>query len=809
VGFIGEEFKPIIVEKRWDRAEESKIIESWWSEGIYKFNYDPSDDRPVIVFDTPPPYVSGPWNVGNLAHYMQIDMVARYFRMRGYNVLLPFYADRNGLPVEVQVERKFNLNIHELASTPNGRMEFLKLCKSELDSVEKILVDGLIRGGCSFEYWPSGTDSPEYRRITQATFIELFKRGLIYEDERPVNWCPRCRTTLADAELEYKSDVAKLYYIKFKVHETGEDIVIATTRPELLAACSIVIYNPFDDRYKRLHGLHAVVPIYGQIVPIVERGEAKPEFGTGLAMICSYGDSVDVKIFRDMGLEPRVIIDRDGRMNEFSGFLRGLSIVEARMRIVEELYSRGLIVKVEDLVREHPVCWRCKTPIEFINSKEYFLKQLDFKGDLKRVSQLMIFYPEEHRRRLLDWIESVSTDWPISKDRYYATEVPVWRCLDCGEILLPEPGRYYRPWIDEPPFQQCPKCNAPRGRLRGELKVLDTWFDSSISVLYVSKYGDDKLFNKLFPNTVRPQGYDIIRTWLYYSVLRIYQLMGKPAFKYVRISGMGLDEKGEAMHKSKGNVIDPEPYLKKYGVDAFRFWAASASKLGSDYRFSEQLIKTGSLFITKLWNISRFISSFPRPDPSEIELRPLDKAMLSSLNMLLDKCISAYNSMDVYTPINEIYNFTWNLFASHYIEAVKSRAYNFNGKYPYGQQKASWYVLHEVLSNVLKLLAPIMPIITDSIWRRLYSKRSIHLERIDDPRSDWRYSSKPLELLVNANSKIWNLKKNLGLSLSSPIKVEIKFSKEYADIIDELRDLHKLENYVILEYYGETIEFHY
>lgn len=803
---IGAKFKPKIIEKRWDRSEEAKIIDSWWREGIYGFNYDVNDPRPVIVFDTPPPYASGPWNVGNLAHYIQIDMIGRYFRMRGFNVLLPFYADRNGLPVEVQVERKFGLNIHDMASTPSGREHFLNLCKMELDNVESMLINGLIKCGCSFEYWPSGTDSGDYRRITQATFIELFKNGLIYEAERPVNWCPRCRTALADAELEYKSGLAKLYYIKFKVYETGDDIVIATTRPELIGACALVIYNPSDYRYSHLKGLHAVTPIYNRIVPIVERPEAKPEFGTGLAMICSYGDNVDVKIFRDMNLEPRILIDKYGRMNEFSGFLKGLSVDEARIKMASELESRNLIVKVESIEHEYPVCWRCKTPIEFIHSKEYFLKQVEFKEDLLKIIDLMKFYPEEHKKKLIDWIMSVSTDWPISKDRYYATEVPLWKCCVCGHIIIPKPGRYYRPWIDKPPLTSCPDCGADVDKIHGEVKVLDTWFDSSISVLYVSKYGTE-LFEKLFKNTVRPQGYDIIRTWLYYSILRVYQLFNKPAFKYVRISGMGLDEKGEAMHKSKGNVIDPDPYIDKYGVDAFRFWAAAASKLGSDYRFSEQLIKTGALFITKLWNIARFISSFPPPKIDEVEFRPIDLAMMSALNKLIEKCIGAYDSMDVYTPINEIYNFSWNIFASHYVEAVKSRAYNEHGMYTESQQRASWYTLHTVYSNILKLLAPIMPIVTDSIWRRLYADRSIHLERIPDPDPKWNYPLKPLELLILANGKIWNYKKSLGLRLSEPLKVEVKFTIEFKDIIDELRDLHLLEKYVVTELTGNIISF--
>ena len=786
-------FKPRIDEKRWNRSEELRLIEVWEKERQHLFNYDVSDPRPVIVFDTPPPYASGPWHVGGAAHYAQIDMVGRYFRMRGYNVLLPFYADRNGLPVEVQVEKKTGVNPHEVAATPEGRERFLKMCSEELDRVEEMLVRTWKRLGCSFEYWRDGTDSPEYRRITQATFIELWRRGLIYEAERPVNWCPRCRTTLADAELEYYERGANLYYIKFRVAETGEDIVIATTRPELLNGCAAVIYNPEDERYKRLRGLHAVIPIYERRVPIVERPEARPDFGTGLVMICSYGDQTDIRLFREMGLEPRILIDKGGRMNGNAGFLEGLTVGEARERIAEELERRGLLVRVERVSHEIPVCWRCKTPVEFIHSKEYFMKQVEFKEQLKEVSSQMIFYPEEHRRRLYDWIDSITTDWPISRDRYYATEVPVWRCEECGSLLVPEPGRYYRPWIDPPPFEKCPYCGAPSSRLRGETKVFDTWFDSSVSVLYVTGYlRRPELFKKLFGYAVRPQGYDIVRTWLYYAVLRVYLLIGRPPFRWVRITGMGLDERGEAMHKSKGNVIDPMPYVEKYGADAFRFWAAAASKLGSDYRFSEQLIKTGMLFVTKLWNIGRFISAFPEPDPSEASLRPLDRAMLGALNELLRKCISAYDGMDVFVPINEVYQFTWNIFASHYLEAVKLRAYNRGSRYGEGEQKAAWYVLHTVFKNVLRLLAPIMPFVTDAIWRRLYSEAGVHVERIPDPPPEWEYPKDLLERLMEADRAVWSYKKRLGLTPGKPLDMVLIVSEEYRDIMEELRDMHKL-----------------
>ncbi len=795
------EYKPRITEKRWSVKEEVELYKSWEEEGLHKFVFREDDEREIIAIDTPPPYASGKWHVGGAAHYAQIDMIARYFRMKGYNVLVPFYADRNGLPVEVQVEKTYGINPHEAAETPEGREEFLRLCREFLDKTEEEIVRIWKRLGCSFDYWRNGTDSQEYRRITQATFIELYKRGLIYEAERPVNWCPRCRTTLADAELEYKEVEGYLYYIRFGL-TSGREIVIATTRPELLRACKAVVYHPDDERYKGLDREQAIVPIYGHKVPILQHREVDPKFGTGLVMVCSYGDQADIKMFRELGLEPIVIIDRDGRLKEEAGLIAGLSVEEARKKIVEILSEKGLIVEKKKIKHSVPVCWRCKTPVQFIHTREWFLKQLEYKDDLRRlVVEEIEFKPLMHRRKLLDWIDSVSTDWPISRDRYYATEVPVWRCSNCGKVLVPEPGRYYRPWIDPPPWSKCPECGAPREMLVGEKKVFDTWFDSSITVLYVTGYmRNDKLFRRAFKYTLRPQGQDIIRTWLYYSILRVYQLLGKPAFKWVRITGMGLDEKGEAMHKSKGNVIDPEPYLEKYGADAFRFWSAASSKLGYDYRFSEQVLRTGYLFTTKLWNIARFISAFPRPEKTP-KLRPLDKAVLARLAEVIGVVDKAYSELDVYEPINQLYQFTWNYFASHYIELVKARAYNTGGKYSREEQEAAWYTLYTVLDYILRALAPIMPFITDAIYRRLY-RECVHRQRFPEPPSTWReWSSELLDLVAEANSAIWSYKKKKNIKFKEPIKAKVYLPARLEPVKEELIDLHKLVDVVV--YSGE------
>lgn len=793
-------FKPSIEEKRWNIKYEMELYKQWEEKGLFKFVFDENDPRPIIAIDTPPPYASGKWHVGGAAHYAQIDMIARYFRMKGYNVLVPFYADRNGLPVEVQVEKKYGVNPHEISKTPEGREKFLSLCREFLDKAEAEIVSVWRRLGCSFDYWRNGTDSEEYRKITQATFIELFNRGLIYEAERPVNWCPRCRTTLADAELEHRQVMGYLYYIEFRIKETGEEVVVATTRPEMLKACKALVFNPEDKRYQHLKGKHAINPLYGHEMIITTYPEVDPEFGTGLVMVCSYGDQTDVKMFRDLCIEPEMIIGKDGRMLENTGPLAGLKVEEARLKAAELLKQKGLLVKAERIEHSVPVCWRCKTPIQIIHTREWFLKQLEFKPKLKEIAYKLDFKPEMHRKKLLDWIDAVTTDWPISRDRYYATEVPVWRCKRCGTALVPEPGKYYRPWKDEPPWDKCPKCGAPKSELEGEKKVFDTWFDSSISVLYVTGYlRDEKLFKRAFNNTLRPQGQDIIRTWLYYSLLRVYQLTGKPAFKWVRVTGMGLDEKGEAMHKSKGNIIDPDSFLEKYGADAFRYWAAASAKLGYDYRFSEQVLRTGLLFATKLWNIARFISSFPEPDDPG-KLRPIDTATIAYLHKVLERIDKAYSNLDVYEPINEIYQFTWNYFASHYIELIKARAYNREGKYTEEEQKAAWYTLHYVFKRIIRALAPIMPFITDAIHQRLYGS-IVHTERFPEPEKEWlEKDSSIAEKISEVNSAIWSYKKKNNIKFKEPLTKKVYLPELYKGVIEELKDLHHL---VDVEFYKD------
>ena len=777
-----------LADTKWDPSKEEELLKLWDQERKESAEAD-WRSKEVIVIDTPPPYASGKWHVGGAAHYAQIDMIARYFRLKGYYVLAPFYADRNGLPVEVQVEKTYNIRAKDFAATPEGRRKFLQLCKEFLDATERDLVRVWRRLGCSFEYWPEGTDSPTYRALTQATFIELFNRGLIYEAERPVRWCPRCGTTLAEAEIEYRESDDYIYYIKYKLKDEDRDLVVATTRPELLPACAALAYNPNDERYKGLAGKKAVAPIFGHEVVIVEHPSVDMSFGTGLEMVCSYGDEDDVRLFRELGLKPKVIIDEDGRMTEEAGFLKGLTVEEARKRVVEELERRGLLVKKVRYRHSIPVCWRCKTPIQIIHRRELFLRQLDLKEEMLRLAKTMDIRPEFHRQKLIDWINSISMDWPISRDRYYGTEIPLWRCANCGALLVPPPGRYYRPWEEDPPWDRCPVCGAPKEKLVGEKRVFDTWFDSSISMLYVTKWRrDDEFFSKAASNVLRPQGEDIIRTWLYYSILRVYQLTGRPAFRWVRITGMGLDPKGRPMHKSLGNVIDPEDVISRYGADAFRFWAATAARLGFDYRYDENRVLTGRNFATKILNLARFISAFP--EPKEAKLTPLDKAFAALSQEYIDAAIKGYESLDVYEPATKLYELLWNVFAAHYVELVKDRAYS--SSYPEEERQAAWYTLHRIFRASVILLSPIMPFVTDYVYRALYG-RSVHSERLPEPLvgpEDLRLAEHARRI-IDINSAVWTYKKTRGLKLSEPLKGTVLVEGGLAPYLRDLESLHK------------------
>jgi valyl-tRNA synthetase len=787
------DFRPKIKDKTWDPAKEVLLFRKWQDEGIYRFNEN--SEKEVFSIDTPPPYVNTPIHIGQAYTYVWMDIFARYKRMMGYNVLFPIGLDKNGLPIEVQAEKTFGIVMHE---TP--REEFIAKCKQILQESGETSLDTFKRLGLSCNSWDLEykiggryeTDDPEYRRLTQETFIEFWKRGLIYEDEKVTNYCPVCRTTISDAEVEYEEEETLLNYIKFKVQETGEDIVIATTRPELLCSCLIVLFNPSDKRYQHLEGKHAIVPIYGRIVEIMPHPYAKQEFGSGLVMICSFGDYSDVRILRELNLKPIFAIDEKGMMNKNAGKYAGLKVEDARKRIIEDLKVEGLLIKQEKIIQRRPICWRSKNPIEFVPMKEFYLRQVEFKKEILKLADEMRFFAPESKQILIDWINSIDIDWVISRRRYYGTEIPLWYCESCGYIYVPEPGKYYQPWREPPPINECPKCGGKK--FRGEERTFDTWFDSATSEVYILGYlWNKEFFRKNFPCSLRPQGKEIVRNWLYFTILKSFLLFGKEPFRNVWIHMHVVDEQGRKMSKSAGNVIDPQDVIKMFGSEAFRVWSALEGNITrGDIRCSFERIRGTSKFLTKLWNIARFISSFPQVSEN-YEIAPLDRMILAKLNELIGECRRGYEDMNAFHVGTAIRTFTWNIFADHYLEAVKPRAYNHDGLFDPRLQRGAWYTLHECLKTILKLLAPICPFITESIWLELYSKESIHVQQFPKEMDEWKDSIiNLLPKFMEFNNAIWQYKKKNNIALNQEIKGIIYAPIDLKPLEDDLKAMHKI-----------------
>lgn len=751
------------------------MLEKWQKEGTYRF--EPSAEN--FVIDTPPPYPSGrPWHIGAAAHYAQIDMIARTARMSGKNVYFPVGIDRNGLPVELYTEKKHGIRMQE---TERGR--FLELCRAALDDLESEMVLIMRNLGLSGDLdGRYRTDSEEYRALTQATFIRLWREGRVYSATRPTNYDWVSGTTIADAEIAYADLPSRLVHMRFG----GEQgITVASTRPELLCACRAVIVHPDDARYSEMQGGSVEVPLAGRRVPVMPHSSARADFGSGAVMICSYGDQHDVALFRELGLEEVAAIGADGRMTGAAGRYAGMRPKKARESAIADLQEAGLVEKIEEITHRTPVSERTKNPVEIIPMEEYYVRQTDRIEGLRKASEGIAFHPERHRQILHNWLDSISIDWPVSRRRYYGTEIPVWYCSACGEPHVPEPGKYCQPWREPCPAPACTRCGG--AEFEGETRTFDTWMDSSVSPLFISRYGrDDEFFGATYPASVRPQAKDIVRTWLYYTLLRCTDLDGRPPWSEAWIMGYGLDERGLKMSKSRGNAIDPLPLIERLGADTFRFWSAGEIGHGSDFRCNEQKIAATGKFLSKLWNVARLVSGFERRGPGR--RTGSDEWILGELDGLVRECRAGYAEYNFFVPAVAVREFVWNVFAPHYVEMAKKRAYG-DGFGPDGRDAAA-DTMHRVLSTVLLLLAPITPFITEHLWQELYSEgRSIHLEALPSPAGPGREPG-AAERVAGFNSSVWAEKRARGLSLKDPVSAEIP--PELSPMAGDLRAMHNL-----------------
>ncbi len=785
--------------KNWNVEIENQITSDWKKSEQFKFN--PKTKKKIYSIDTPPPYVNTPIHMGHAVTYCFMDFFARYRRMKGEEVLFPLGLDRNGLPIEMATEKKFKASPFKV-----GRKKFVELCEQLLSEASAESIDSFAKLGISFSSYKDdgkigsiyNTDSPEYRTLTQSTFIDLYKKGLIYEDTRINNWDPKLQTTIADSEIDYEEIPSTFNNIKWKVKETEEEIIIGTTRPELIATCGMVIFNPDDKKYKHLDGKTAISPIFKKEIPIKPHPSAQIDKGTGIAMMCSMGDLTDIQFFREMNLTPKIAINKDGTMNENAGILKGLKVKEAREKIIELIKEKGLLTKQEQITHRTPISERSKAEIEFIEMPEFYLKQMKFKNDIRKIIKQINFYPKVSKKILDNWIDTISIDWPISRRRYYATPVPLWYSENL--IAIAPEGIYTEPWKEDPPknsevIEAKTKkvlgkvSDFPKNKWIGETRVLDTWFDSSISELNMLKYkSDETFFKKAYPATLRPQGKEIVRTWLYYTILRGFLETKKACFKDVWIHQHILDSNGKKMSKSTGNIIDPQEILKENGAEALRLWSATEGDLSKgDFTCSKEKIKAEKKSLNKLLNISKFVMIFDKPK-TKPTLTKLDQLFVDHIEELTQNTDESYIVYNFNHPTQELRKFLWDTFASNYIELVKNRAYNENKDFTDDESTSAKYTLHFLLERLLTLLYPIIPQITTLIAK----EKGIDLLKTEWPNQQPTTNNQiPITKLTDFNSKVWKTKKEKGISLRNQIR-EIKIPKELQEFTKDLKACHNI-----------------
>jgi valyl-tRNA synthetase len=774
------------IPKDYDHKKEASWQNKWQKNGVYRFIGDGT--KPNYIIDTPPPYPTGATHMGHVLNWTYIDMIARFKRMHGHDVLFPQGWDCHGLPTEVKVEET-----HGIKKGDVPRDEFRKMCIDLTSQNIKQMKSQMISLGFSQDWSREFvTMTPEYMRKTQLSFLKMYNQGLIYRGIHPVNWCPRCETAIAFAEVEYHENETYLNYLEFPAEEGEDGVLIATTRPELLSACVAVVVHPEDERYKELAGKRVEVPLFGRNVEIITDEEVNPEFGTGAVMICTFGDKTDVLWVNKYGLDIIEALDEKGIMKDVSCKYAGLDINECKEKIIEDLKNEGYLKKQEKVDQNVGLCWRCKTPIEILVKNQWFVAVRDLINEVKETTDQIKWTPEHMETRLLNWTSSMDWDWCISRQRIFATPVPVWYCSECGKVHLASPDMLpVDPTHDKPEG----KCECGNGEFTGETDVLDTWMDSSISPLSIAGWPDED-FQKCYPSALRPQGHDIIRTWAFYTILRCKALTGEKPFDEVVVNGMVFGEDGHKMSKSRGNTISPEAVLDEYGADALRLWAAN-SVPGSDVPFAWKDVKYGYKFLRKFWNAFRFINMHIKDfklsiseDEIQKNLNPMDRWILSKLNRLLADVTDSIGSYNFANAVNKVQAFIWHDFCDEYIEAVKYRLYGDSPDLMMSKEAAQ-YTLQAVISTSLVMLAPLTPHFADEIYQYISDTGiSIHQTLWPDVNEELinEDAEKTGEIGVEIIGEIRRFKSSKKMPLNAKIKTLNIYTPD-SDLISQIQDM--------------------
>jgi valyl-tRNA synthetase len=729
---------------------EAKWGEWWETAGTYRFDRSKPREQ-IFAIDTPPPTASGYLHVGHVLSYTHTDLVARYKRMRGFDVFYPMGWDDNGLPTERRVQNYFGVRCdpslpHDPAfdasrlerpgdadPVPISRPNFIELCNRLTAEDEKAFEAVFRLVGLSVDWTYTYTTIGEgSRRASQRSFLRLLKKGLAYKAEAPTMWDVDFQTAVAQAEIEDREQDGKYHRVRFAGPD-GRPLEIETSRPELIPACVALVVHPTDGRYASLVGSTARTPLFRVAVPVVAHELADPEKGTGMAMICTFGDITDVTWWRELGLPARVVVRKDGTIapgrfgepgwesddagaaNAAMAELAGKGAKQARRRIVELLREAGSLVGEPTAVR-HAVKFyeRGERPLEVITSRQWFVKTLPFKDELLARGRELRWHPAHMGARYASWVEGLNQDWAASRQRYFGVPFPVWYPVDeHGETdhehpIVPAESMLPVDPQDDPAPGYAPEKRGVPGGFVGDPDVMDTWATSSVSPEIAARWEDDPdLFSRLFPMDLRPQAHEIIRTWLFYTVLKSHFEHGSLPWTNAAISGFVLDPERKKMSKSKGNVVVPSEVFERHSADAVRYWAGKA-RLGIDATFDEQQMKVGRRLAIKVLNASKF--SLGIGTEATVVTEPLDLAMLATLRGVVRETTEAFEDYDHAKALDLTERFFWD-FTDLYLELVKQRAYG-----DIGGAGSAVGGLRSALDIVLRLLAPFQPYVTEEVW---------------------------------------------------------------------------------------------